>query len=63
MPQSPPPRLEMLVIGFPSSRGQMPVVAMTGFGVGVNAKHRDDAMAALDVMASAPPPLYRSAYA
>ena len=30
----------------------MPVVAMTGFGVGVNAKHRDDAMAALDVMLS-----------
>lgn len=46
------PDFEMLVIGFPSSRGQMPVVAMTGFGVGVNAKHRDDAMAALDVMLS-----------
>ena len=42
----------MLVIGFPSSRGQMPVVPITGFGVGVNAEHREDAMKALDVMTS-----------
>ncbi|MDE6386261.1 MAG: extracellular solute-binding protein [Lachnospiraceae bacterium] len=43
---------EMLVIGFPSSRGQMPVMPMTGFGVGINAEHAEDAMAALDVMLS-----------
>ncbi len=42
----------MLVIGFPSSRGQMPVVPITGFGVGANAQHREDAMKALDVMTS-----------
>lgn len=43
---------EMLVIGFPSSRGQMPVMPMTGFGVGINAEHAEDAMATLDVMLS-----------
>lgn len=43
---------EMLVIGFPSSRGQMPVIPMTGFGVGINAEHGEDAVAVLDVMLS-----------
>ncbi len=43
---------EMLVIGFPSSRGQMPVIPMTGFGVGINAAHAEDAMATLDIMLS-----------
>ena len=43
---------EMQVIGFPSSRGQMPVIPMTGFGVGVNAEHKEDAMEALDIMTS-----------
>ena len=43
---------EMLVIGFPSSHGQMPVMPMTGFGVGINAEHGEDAMAVLDVMLS-----------
>lgn len=43
---------EMLVIGFPSSRGQMPVMPMTGFGVGINAEHAEDAMATLDIMLS-----------
>ena len=43
---------EMLVIGFPSSRGQMPVIPMTGFAVGAEAEHAEDAMAALDVMVS-----------
>ena len=42
----------MLVIGFPGSRGQMPVMPMTGFGVGVNAEHGEDAMAVLDVILS-----------
>lgn len=46
------PEFNMLVIGFPSSRGQMPVMPMTGFGVGINAEHKEDAMAALDVMLS-----------
>ena len=46
------PEFNMLVIGFPSSRGQMPVMPMTGFGVGINAKHKEDAIAALDVMLS-----------
>ncbi len=43
---------EMQVIGFPSSRGQMPVMPMTGFGVGANAAHREDAARVLDIMVS-----------
>ncbi len=43
---------EMLVIGFPSGRGQMPVIPMTGLGVGINAEHGEDALAVLDVMLS-----------
>ncbi len=43
---------ELKVIGFPSSRGQMPVVSMTGYGIGVNAEHAEDAMEMLDVMLS-----------
>ncbi len=43
---------EMLVIGFPSSRGQMPVMSMTGFGIGVDAEHGEDASAVLDTMLS-----------
>ncbi len=43
---------EMQVIGFPSSRGQMPVMPMTGFGVGINAEHGEDALAVLDIMLS-----------
>lgn len=46
------PDFEMQVIGFPSSRGQMPVIPMTGFGVGINAEHGEDALAVLDVMLS-----------
>lgn len=42
----------MLVIGFPSSRGQMPVMPMTGFGIGANAEHAEDAMRTLDVLIS-----------
>ena len=40
----------MQVIGFPSSRGQMPVVPITGFGIGIEAEHREDAMETLDAM-------------
>ena len=43
---------EMQVIGFPSSRGQMPVVSMTGFGVGAEAEHAEDALRVLDIMTS-----------
>lgn len=46
------PDFEMLVIGFPSSRGQMPVMPMTGFGIGVNAEHKEDALRTLDIMIS-----------
>ncbi len=40
------------VIGFPSSRGQMPVMPMTGFAVGANAEHAKDAMLTLDAILS-----------
>ncbi len=43
---------EMQVIGFPSSRGQMPVMPMTGLAVGANAEHAEDAAKTLDVMVS-----------
>lgn len=46
------PDFNMLVIGFPSSRGQMPVMPMTGFGVGANAEHAEDAMRVMDVILS-----------
>ena len=42
----------MQVIGFPSSRGQIPVIPMTGYGVGVNAEHAEDAMKVLEVILS-----------
>ncbi len=42
----------MQVIGFPSSRGQIPVMPMTGYGVGVNAEHAEDAMKVLEVILS-----------
>ena len=41
---------EMEVIGFPSSRGQMPVMPMTGWAVGAEAEHAEDAMAMIDVI-------------
>lgn len=46
------PDFNMLVIGFPSSRGQMPVMPMTGYSVGVNAEHGEEAMKVLDVILS-----------
>ncbi len=46
------PDFNMQVIGFPSSRGQMPVVSITGISVGVNAEHAEDAMRTLDIMVS-----------
>lgn len=46
------PDFNMLVIGFPSSLGQMPVVPMTGYAIGAEAEHAEDAMKALDIMLS-----------
>lgn len=46
------PDFHMQVIGFPSSRGQMPVMPMTGFSIGAEAEHAEDAMRALEVMLS-----------
>ena len=46
------PDFNMLVIGFPSSRGQMPVMPMTGIAVGANATHAEDAAKILDIMVS-----------
>ncbi len=43
---------EMQVIGFPSSRGQMPVMPMTGFAIGANAEHAEDALQVLDIILS-----------
>lgn len=42
----------MVVIGFPSSRGQMPVMPMTGIAVGADAKHAEDALQTLGIMVS-----------
>ena len=42
----------MTVIGFPSSRGQMPVISMTGFGVGADAEHAEDARRVMEVILS-----------
>ncbi len=46
------PDFNMVVIGFPSSRGQMPVMPMTGIAVGIQAEHAADAMQTLDIMVS-----------
>ncbi len=46
------PDFQLKVIGFPSSRGQMPVVSMTGYGIGADATHLEDAKDTLDVMLS-----------
>ena len=43
---------EMQVIGFPSSRGQMPVMPMTGWAVGAEAEHAEDAMRVIDIILS-----------
>ncbi len=43
---------ELRVIGFPSSRGQMPVIPLTGLAVGAGAEHREDAAKVMDVMIS-----------
>ena len=40
------------VIGFPTKLGQMPVVSMNGYGVGINAEHLEDAMDMMNVLMS-----------
>ena len=42
----------MKVIGFPSHLGQMPVVSITGYGIGVNAEHMQDTMNVLNCILS-----------
>ena len=46
------PSFQMQVIGFPSSRGQMPVMPMTGFAVGAQAEHKETAMQVLNEILS-----------
>ena len=46
------PDFELKVIGFPSSRGQMPVMAMSGYGVGAKAEHLEDTMNVLNHITS-----------
>ncbi len=46
------PEFNMQVIGFPSKRGQMPVVPLTGYGVSAEAEHMEDTMNVLDVILS-----------
>ena len=42
----------MQVIGFPSSRGQMPVVSLSGYGVCAASRQLQDTLATLDIMLS-----------
>lgn len=46
------PSFDMEVIGFPSERGQMPVLSMTGYAVAADAEHLDDALDVMNVMLS-----------
>lgn len=46
------PGFHMQAVGFPSSRGQMPVMSITGFAVGVDAEHKENALAVLDEILS-----------
>ncbi|MCI8285510.1 MAG: extracellular solute-binding protein [Firmicutes bacterium] len=43
---------DMQVIGFPSNRGQMPVIALSGYGICADAENLEDAMNTLDIMLS-----------
>ena len=46
------PDFNLQVIGFPTHRGQMPVVSMSGYGVCVNAEHLEDTLAVMDIILS-----------
>lgn len=42
------PDFNLQVIGFPSNRGQMPVMAMSGYGVNSDAEHLEDTVAVVN---------------
>ncbi len=46
------PSFDMEVIGFPSTKGQMPVLSMTGYAVTTKAEHLDEALDVMSVMLS-----------
>lgn len=46
------PDFNLRVIGFPSERGQMPVISMTGMSVAANAENKEDALEVLEVILS-----------
>ncbi len=46
------PDFNLQVIGFPSSLGQMPVVSVTGYGVGTDAEHAEDTLDVLEIILS-----------
>ncbi|MCM1171573.1 MAG: ABC transporter substrate-binding protein [Clostridium sp.] len=46
------PDFNMVVIGFPSEYGQMPVMSMTGLSVVADSEHLEDTLAVLEVMLS-----------
>ena len=46
------PEFNLQVIGFPTERGQMPVVSMSGYGVCANAEHLEDTLAVMDIILS-----------
>ncbi len=46
------PDFNLQVIGFPSERGQMPVMSMTGISVLENSEHLEDTMAVMEVILS-----------
>lgn len=43
---------ELQVIGFPSGLGQMPVLALSGYGVSVSAEHMEETLDTLDIILS-----------
>ncbi len=46
------PDFNMKVIGFPSHLGQMPVVSITGYAIGINAEHMEDTKDVLNCILS-----------
>lgn len=46
------PDFTMEVIGFPSERGPMPVLSMTGYAVGEGSEHKDAALGVVDTICS-----------
>lgn len=46
------PDFTMKVIGFPSSRGQMPVISMTGYAIVADAENRENTIKVLDSILS-----------